>query len=262
MISLGFSTSESYKDVDIVNELRDRSTSMMTATAMESLDSEIKSNRRSNEIALSNSRVRFQGDRSVDCDSGHDDASVPSAPFAPFSKPAPSKWDDADKWIASPQSNRLKTGPSQGHAGQAFAARKAGPISNGNRQSSTRVVMEVPDQKVIAVEEVDTKRIDPSQCKKEGGGKKFLNWAPCPNSDSDMKPTLLIENPVADSAGIRNSLELMDSSVHLYKWCFENCCLFLLLLWGRMHALILFAIECFKFYGSFISPCWLVNLYC
>ncbi|XXG60230.1 hypothetical protein AAC387_Pa04g2193 [Persea americana] len=197
---------ESYKDVDIVSELRDCSTKV-TTTAMDSLDSEIKSDCRFNEVALSNSRVRFQDDQSVDCDS----ASVLSVPFASISKPAPSKWDDAEKWIASPQSNRLKTGQSQGLA---FAARKIGQVGFGNRQSGTRVALEVADQKMVAMEEVDTKLIDPSQGKKEGGGRKFVNWVPdtYPILESDLKPALIIENSVAASASAV-SLSQHDSSV-------------------------------------------------
>lgn len=212
--SLGVSTSESCKDVDVVSELPDCSNS--TARTIDSLDGEMAGDRRLKERAVANSRIRSQDDGSIDSDSGHDSASVSSVgfefqkadraphrvPFASISKPAPSKWDDAEKWIASPVSNRPKAGQLQAQGGQAFAPRKTA-LGYGNRQSATKVVVEVPEQKAVAVEEVDTKRIDPSHGKMEIGGQKIVNWAPEPYPVADLyvKPSLLVESSVADSAG-------------------------------------------------------------
>ncbi|XP_058098071.1 uncharacterized protein LOC131243032 isoform X2 [Magnolia sinica] len=206
----GVSISENCKDVDIVS-----------ITMAENLDSEMATDHRLKERVLANSRIRAQDDGCLDYDSGIDNVSVSSSsafefqkaeraphrlPFTPFSKPAPSKWDDAQKWIASPSSNRPKTGQSQVQGGQA-TTRKTGLL--GNRQSATKVVVEVPDQRVVAAEEVDTKRIDPNQAKR-------VNWVPDPYpvADSYVKPALIIENSVADSA---ISLSRHDSSVSLHS---------------------------------------------
>ncbi|XP_056842846.1 uncharacterized protein LOC108806730 isoform X2 [Raphanus sativus] len=90
-----------------------------------------------------------------------------------FSKPAPSKWDDAQKWIASPTANRPKTGP----------VSKKGPPSFG-RQSSMKIVDEEPD----------TKRVDVSQVKKKETGHKFVSW----EVDSYLKPVLMVENSATE----------------------------------------------------------------
>ena len=85
------------------------------------------------------------------------DKAAPRLPTRSFSKPAPSKWDDAQKWIASPtSSNRPKTA-----AGGQVHVSKKGP--GFGRQ--------IP----LAAEEPDTKRIDVSQVKKETG-QKFVSW--------------------------------------------------------------------------------------
>ncbi|CAA7043782.1 unnamed protein product [Microthlaspi erraticum] len=89
-------------------------------------------------------------------------------PMRSFSKPAPSKWDDAQKWIASPTANRTKTGP------------KKGP--SFGRQSSMKIL-----EVAAGVEEPDTKRVDVSQAKKESG-QKFVSWE---EEDSYVKPVLI-----------------------------------------------------------------------
>ncbi|XP_033139671.1 uncharacterized protein LOC103854014 isoform X2 [Brassica rapa] len=96
------------------------------------------------------------------------DKVTPRMSVRSFSKPAPSKWDDAQKWIASPTSNRPKTGQVQAHAS------KKGP--SFGRQSSIKIVDEEPD----------TKRVDVSQVKKETGGHKFVSW----EVDSYLKPVV------------------------------------------------------------------------
>ncbi|KFK33431.1 hypothetical protein AALP_AA5G012500 [Arabis alpina] len=106
-------------------------------------------------------------------------------PVRSFSKPAPSKWDDAQKWIASPTANRPKTGQVQ------VPVSKKGP--SFGRQSSMKIV-EVGDQRTgaFAVEEPDTKRIDVSQVKKETG-QKFVSWEDDSYTtvDSFVKPVLI-----------------------------------------------------------------------
>ncbi|KAG9442355.1 hypothetical protein H6P81_018209 [Aristolochia fimbriata] len=178
-------TSENCKDVI--------ECSTSTTTEVTSLDMTV--DQRFKELTLTNYRIRSLEDNSVmDYDSGHESASVSSAfefqkaeraphrvPFAPFSKPAPSKWDDAQKWIASPTSNRQKSGQSQ-LQNAPVGLRKTGVLAYGNRQSATKVVVEIPDKKI---EEADTKRIDLSQAKKDSGGQKHINWAPEPYPMAD-----------------------------------------------------------------------------
>ncbi|GMN61645.1 hypothetical protein TIFTF001_030728 [Ficus carica] len=198
----GGSSLDNCKDVDVVSVLPECSTS----TTADSLGSEMVSDRRlmdnSNGTTV-NSRARNQRDPSLDYDIGYDGMTAsPSifefqkgervqqrVPIAPFSKPAPSKWDDAQKWIASPTSNRPK-------AGQSVGSRKV------SRQLSTKVVVEVPDQKAVAFDEPDTKQIDMNQTKLESWGQKLVPWEAdaCPTTESYSKPVLMIENSVGESA--------------------------------------------------------------
>ncbi|XP_042454177.1 uncharacterized protein LOC122038471 [Zingiber officinale] len=108
--------------------------------------------------------------------------------MAPFSKPAPSKWDDAQKWIASPTSNRVG---GKGNGGQ---MRKGGLVAHGSRHGMTKVVFEV--------EEADTKRVDGCQAKKDSGGIENVNWVanPCCIMDTVGKPPTIMEDPVAEVA--------------------------------------------------------------
>lgn len=191
------------KDVDVVSVLPECSTS----TTADSLGSEMVSDRRlmdnSNGTTV-NSRARNQRDPSLDYDIGYDGMTASPSIFefqkgervqqrvsiAPFSKPAPSKWDDAQKWIASPTSNRPKA------AGQGVGSRKV------SRQLSTKVVVEVPDQKAVAFDEPDTKQIDMNQTKLESWGQNLVPWEAdaCPTTESYSKPVLMIENSVGESA--------------------------------------------------------------
>lgn len=198
----GGSSLDNCKDVDVVSVLPECSTS----TTADSLGSEMVSDRRlmdSSNGTTVNSRARNQRDPSLDYDIGYDGMTAsPSifefqkgervqqrVPIAPFSKPAPSKWDDAQKWIASPTSNRPK-------AGQGVGSRKV------SRQLSTKVVVEVPDQKAVAFDEPDTKQIDMNQTKLESWGQKLVPWEAdaCPTTESYSKPVLMIENSVGESA--------------------------------------------------------------
>ncbi|XP_077246377.1 remorin family protein isoform X2 [Tasmannia lanceolata] len=206
-----------------VNEIEERGISSLenckdvaecsTSMTVDTLACGMTSDRRLKAHTLTNSRILEDG--SMDYDSGHESVSLSSAfefqkaervshrlPIMPFSKPAPSKWDDAEKWIASPTSNRPKTGQSVIQVGQAIASRKTGILSYGNRQSASKMVFEVPDPRIVA-EEADTKRIDPSQAKREVGVQKYVNWVPEPYqvAESYTKP--------ADSA---ISLNRHDSS--------------------------------------------------
>ncbi|XP_041012370.1 uncharacterized protein LOC121255887 isoform X1 [Juglans microcarpa x Juglans regia] len=214
----GDSGSDNCKVVDVVTVLPECSTS----TAVYSLGSDMVTDRRLN--TLINSRHKTQEDSTLDCDSGHDGMTVSSAlfefqkaerahqrvPLGPFSKPAPSKWDDAQKWIASPTSNRPKMGQAQVHGGQGVGSRKA---ANVGYQLSAKVVVEVPEQRVASFEEPDTKRIDTNQAKMECAGLKFVSWEvdhPYPIADSYGKPVLMIENSVGESV---INLSQHDSSV-------------------------------------------------
>lgn len=100
-------------------------------------------------------------------------------PIAPFSKPAPSKWDDAQKWIASPNWHRPRN--------QVTGVRKGGV----SRQSSTKVLEGQTDQTLL--EEPHTKRIDLHLDQPR-------NFVPF-EAHSYANPVLMIENSVAQSAG-------------------------------------------------------------
>ncbi|GAB4848178.1 hypothetical protein Ancab_002846 [Ancistrocladus abbreviatus] len=211
----GCSSLDMCKDVDVVTELPECSTSMEA-------DSELKEDRRMKDRALIDIRITSQEQYEVDYVIGRDNIDVSSLPFefqkaeralqrvplAPFSKPAPSKWDDAQKWISSP-SNRLKT--SQTQAGQ--GPRRASNFSYGCKQSSTSFG-EVLEQRLVPFEEPDTKRIDLSQVKKENGANKSVSWEslPYPSVDAYGKPVFLIENSINEPA---ISLSQHESSISI-----------------------------------------------
>ncbi|KAJ0462028.1 putative remorin [Helianthus annuus] len=167
---------ENYKDVDVVSVLPESHTLAST-----------DGNYRSKDV-----RIGSQEDGYLDYDSGVD--KLTALPFefqkterashrkgmAPFSKQAPSKWDDAQKWIASPTSSRVKTEP---------AVKKT---SHGNRQPVTKTVVEVCDQRLVPYEEPDTKLIDLSHSKEDKG---HVNW----EGDSYSKAVLMIGDSVGDS---------------------------------------------------------------
>ncbi|KAG6476520.1 uncharacterized protein LOC122025139 [Zingiber officinale] len=95
----------------------------------------------------------------------------------PFSKPAPSKWDDAQKWIARPTPNR------GGGGGQAKKGGLAGYIT---REVAAKVVLDEAETKRVAV--------SVSHAKKE--------------VESGAKPAVVFENPVinADADPSRHDL--------------------------------------------------------
>ncbi|KAI4379054.1 hypothetical protein MLD38_005398 [Melastoma candidum] len=97
-------------------------------------------------------------------------------PVVPFSKPLSSKWDDAQKWIASPTSNRASGGQPKGPPVlQNIYSRKMGLLGY-SRQPSLKIVVEVPEQKAASLGEPDTKRVDTSQSCKDSAGQNFAAW--------------------------------------------------------------------------------------
>ncbi|KAF3432458.1 hypothetical protein FNV43_RR27198 [Rhamnella rubrinervis] len=224
----GGSSSDNCKDVDVVSVLPECSTSAIPNNLLES---EMVSDHRLKDNTLVKSRIRNPDDPSLDYDSGHDGMSVSSSIFdfqkaeraaqrkplaPPLSKPTKSKWDDAQKWIASPSNNRPKTGQANVQGGQGVGSRKGANLSYLTRQPSTKVVVEVPDKKVLAFEEPDTKRIDTNQAKMESWGQKLVSWEANsdPTADSYGKPVLMIENSVGESA---INLSRHDSSVAIHS---------------------------------------------
>ncbi|XP_062224317.1 uncharacterized protein LOC133922832 isoform X1 [Phragmites australis] len=193
---------EEYKDVDVVSTISESSSSLDTGSGHRSRDSHSMG-----------SRARVPEEDSCDSESvasnfefhkerGASARSTAASVVPPFSKPAPSKWDDAQKWIASPTTNR----PSR--ACGVLARKMEKPSSGGARLPATKVVLE-------ATEEIDTKRIDPSQEKREIGWQKAVNWAlpdPCPEVEPCSKSELAAESTIADSAV---TFSRLDSSTTL-----------------------------------------------
>ncbi|XP_059278685.1 uncharacterized protein LOC132032908 [Lycium ferocissimum] len=207
---------ENCKDVNVVSVVPESSTSLAIDSSM---SLEMINDMRIKDQSLVSTRIMSQDESIFDCDSGIDSISTISplfefqkaervpqrVPLAPFSKPAPSKWDDAQKWIASPTSNRPRTGQNS----QVVGSRKT-------RQQYTKVVVEVPDQRLVPYEDpIDTKQIDSGQ-PKDSGVQKFVSWEadPHPIAESYVKPVLMIENSVRQSA---INLSRHDSSVSIHS---------------------------------------------
>ncbi|OAY83827.1 Uncharacterized protein ACMD2_06296 [Ananas comosus] len=190
------SHSDEFKDVDMVSSLSECSTS---------LDSTNPQNpSKSNNNPSSMLRNKILEDDSFDSESAasstfefHKDRCA-NRPFS--SKPTPSKWDDAQKWIASPN-NSNRSG-----RGSGAPAKKGERVGLGSRQPPTKIVMEIAEEEAAA----ETKRIDPSQGKRE----KSVNWEmdPLPESNSCANDALVAEDLAADSAV---SLIQHDSSTPL-----------------------------------------------
>ncbi|KAJ9175341.1 hypothetical protein P3X46_013906 [Hevea brasiliensis] len=220
----GGSSSDNCKDVDVVSVLPKSSTS----TIADSMSAQMVADHRSKDHSLANSRIRPHEDSSLDYDSGQDTTSVSSTAFefqkaerasqrvsiAPFTKPLPSKWDDAQKWIASPTTTKI--GQAQVQGGQGVGSRKMGNVVHISRQPSKKVVIEVPEQKLVSFEEPDTKWVDSIQAKKEAGMQKFVSWEAdtYPIAESYGKPVLMIENSVRELA---ISLSQHDSSPAMHS---------------------------------------------
>ncbi|XP_019464692.1 PREDICTED: uncharacterized protein LOC109363001 isoform X1 [Lupinus angustifolius] len=198
----GGSGSDHCKDVDVVSVLPDCSTSAISCTV--SAEAVGCGNHIVKDNATATSKHRIIEDPSFDYDTGHDNMSMPSpmfefqraerapqrVPMGPFSKPAPSKWDDAQKWIASPTSNRPKIGQTEGQVGP----RKVGGLGYGSRQSSIKVVVEVPDPREIVLDEPDTKQIDTNQTKMECGVQKVVDWDDGPDAIANSYVSLSQHN--------------------------------------------------------------------
>ncbi|RRT65703.1 hypothetical protein BHE74_00036608 [Ensete ventricosum] len=180
----GASAADSFKDVEC------------------STPTEMASGHRSRDHAMGDPRVKCQEEDSYESESASSGfefqkaerppahrLTTAAAFVPPFSKPAPSKWDDAQKWIASPTTNR---GGSKAGGGQ---TKKGGLAGRMSRHAAAKVVLDV--------EEVDTKRVDGCQASKKAGDMKSVNWLtePCPVPDSGMKLGIAVENSVVDSAG-------------------------------------------------------------
>nr|CAD1835292.1 unnamed protein product [Ananas comosus var. bracteatus] len=93
----------------------------------------------------------------------------PRSPIAPpFSRPAPSKWDDAEKWIASPTSHRGGRAP-------AWAGKRSGlGVPMATASAAAKVVVSA-----AAAAKDSPKWAGATQGKKDGGGLlKAVNWAP------------------------------------------------------------------------------------
>lgn len=203
--------SEDFKDVDVVSVLPQCSAS----STVDSLAMEMVSDHTLKGRPFSNSRIKSQDDISLDYDSGIDSITTPSSVFefqkaerravlAPFSKPAPSKWDDAQKWIASPTSNRTKNGQPHGQGG--VGLRKINQFGYGSRQTSMKVVVEVPDLTLIPFEE------SLSQESRATGGPKLVPWEGDPYASTISYNT--IENCVKESA---INLSQHDSSLSIHS---------------------------------------------
>ncbi|RWW19024.1 hypothetical protein GW17_00016956 [Ensete ventricosum] len=158
---------------------------------------------RSIEHAVGAPRIRSQEEHSLESDivsSGFEfqkgertrphRLTAAAAVVPPLSKPARSKWDDAEKWIVSPTSNRGANKPG------GRQANNAGLTGSGSQPTAAKVVLEV-------VDEAAAKRVDGSQAKTQISGIENVNWTgePCATLDSGVKLAVVVENPVADSAG-------------------------------------------------------------
>ncbi|CAA6673418.1 unnamed protein product [Spirodela intermedia] len=183
----GASSSETFKDVDMLFSLPDFST--VTADTAYYYQ-------RSQALNLGN--VRAPGSHEGDFH-GPDNASAfefqrveraqhrSSMPL--FSKSAPSKWDDAQKWIASPTSNR-----STKVTGSQLRKTGGGTMGHGSRLFAAKLLE--------FSEEADSKATDSGQFKKELSMQRTMDWTPdlFPAADPYSKASIILENPFADSA--------------------------------------------------------------
>ncbi|XP_017218595.1 uncharacterized protein LOC108196039 [Daucus carota subsp. sativus] len=110
------------------------------------------------------------------------DRSPQIVPLGPFSKTAPSKWDDAEKWIASPTSNRPKNGQPREHCG--VGSHRNSTFGYGSRQTSTKIVAGVPMETMAVSEEPDTKWMNSSHTSKKIGAQKLFGRG----SDANLVP--------------------------------------------------------------------------
>ncbi|CAA7410647.1 unnamed protein product [Spirodela intermedia] len=187
------SSSETFKDVDMLFSLPDFST--VTADTAYYYQ-------RSQALNLGN--VRAPGSHEGDFH-GPDNASAfefqrveraqhrSSMPL--FSKSAPSKWDDAQKWIASPTSNR-----STKVTGSQLRKTGGGTMGHGSRLFAAKLLE--------FSEEADSKATDSGQFKKELSMQRTMDWTPdlFPAADPYSKASIILENPFADSAALPSTV--------------------------------------------------------
>ncbi|CAH9145799.1 unnamed protein product [Cuscuta epithymum] len=181
-------SSEICKDVAVVSVLNECSTEWGFGSSM------VKDNRLKDQ-SQATSMFRPQD---VNFEFQKADRAQRVPPGVPFSKPAPSKWDDAQKWIASPTSNRQRT-----------------QCGLGSRKS-TKHVSDISDRRtVISEEPADTKWIDSNQFK-ENGVQKYVSWESesHPVAESYGKETLVMENCIRESA---INLSQHDSCVSVHS---------------------------------------------
>lgn len=133
-------------------------------------------------------------------------------PLAPFSKTAPSKWDDAEKWIASPTSNQSKNRKPREHCG--VGSQRNGTYGHGSRQASTKVVAGVSMETMVSSEEPDTKWMDSSHTSKKIGAQKYTGRESDANlvSDSYNKSVFMVDN-CSDKTTCKTSLVLVYSFI-------------------------------------------------
>ncbi|KAG5628790.1 hypothetical protein H5410_000507 [Solanum commersonii] len=134
--------------------------------------------------SLVSTTIRSQDDSSLDCDGGIDSLGTVS-PLFEFQK-AERAAQRAEDWAVQ----------------SSCCIRKTSHSGYGYRQQSTKVVVEVPDKKLVAYEvPVDTKQIDSGQ-PKDSGVQKFVSWEaePHPIAESFVKPMLMIEKSIGQSA--------------------------------------------------------------
>eukprot|EP01018_Ginkgo_biloba_P030412 Gb_26160 [translate_table: standard] len=160
--------------------------------------------------------VRTFEDDSFDYDSGHDNVSASSFEFhkgdrafnrlvlGPLSKPAPSKWDDAEKWLVNLSSgdnhvkNKLKAGSVQSQGAAANSSRKISFPGQAARQPGTAnshiaktassnasgmlsvTETAVVDGRNLNKDEGETKKIDPNKPipKLDAGGPSKFAFMP------------------------------------------------------------------------------------
>lgn len=222
--------SESCKDLDVVSV----AFPCLTSTAVESSAMGVCSDHTLNDQPFYNSRIQFQDDSSLDYDSGFDNITVPSSVFefqraerglqraglTTFFKAPPSKWDDAQKWIASPTTNR--TTNRQLHLEGGVGLRKNNQFGYGSRQTSMRVVLEIPDQMLVTYEEPHTRSMELSQEFKEAGWPKPVEWEgdPYRSTDSYNNTVVTTENFVKQSASKTSGTILVfpDCKSNLQSW--------------------------------------------
>ncbi|KAH0729091.1 hypothetical protein KY289_000279 [Solanum tuberosum] len=107
--------------------------------------------------------------------------------------------------------------PKTAQCSQVVVSRKTSHSGYGYRQQSTKVVVEVPDQKLVAYEvPVDTKQMDSGQLK-DSGVQKFVSWEaePHPIAESFVKPMLMIEKSIGQSASKTNFYAPYPIILHL-----------------------------------------------